>query len=598
MPLFEQFPYTNFHDLNLDQIVKALKALDKKVDAYMTYQTITYADPIQWNITTQYQKNTVVLASDGTAYLSTKPVPTNILITDTNYWTEIGNFSDLWDDLKEAISVHDEGPSPTATANRTAGDLVWRDNELYQVTVNMSAGTAYITGTNCNKISIEELIKDLASTVDSLGTSVTALSNKIDNLPKLFDNVHIVLAGDSNWASMPDSSLERLRTIMNATTSNISVGGAKWSDVYTQITSYSGPTPDIIIINALGSDILGNIWQYDLGGIWGAPDVRDHTIPDLTDASQQTTFNYMKGTYEFIRNTYPRAFLYVMVRANRFGKPRSSWYYLKFYEQQIAQEWGVPVIDGNNIMNITGFNSTQLAIFCQNDGVHYNTTGYNRLADVLAYMLESNGTISYSQMPDQYFVPSSEIDSSYGSQDIRNLRPMCLWVCQHCAPMYTNHWGLNGRAVAKKNSSFESVKFTANVAYNDYLEYDATGMMFLNNKDIVQITGTNYNGNEIRSASEVIIRHVITDAADIDINNIQPGMYSISDTAATALITDGKLPAGTAGGTLIACKLRDPADAPSANDNRMYIYLSKNRGFYVGSNWASGDPTWATVTTS
>lgn len=32
MGLFEQFPYTNFHDLNLDWIIKALKDLDKKVD--------------------------------------------------------------------------------------------------------------------------------------------------------------------------------------------------------------------------------------------------------------------------------------------------------------------------------------------------------------------------------------------------------------------------------------------------------------------------------------------------------------------------------------------------------------------------------------
>lgn len=32
MGLFEQFPYSNFHDLNLDWIIKALKDLDKKVD--------------------------------------------------------------------------------------------------------------------------------------------------------------------------------------------------------------------------------------------------------------------------------------------------------------------------------------------------------------------------------------------------------------------------------------------------------------------------------------------------------------------------------------------------------------------------------------
>lgn len=33
MGLFENFPYTNFHELNLDWIVKTMKALDEKVDS-------------------------------------------------------------------------------------------------------------------------------------------------------------------------------------------------------------------------------------------------------------------------------------------------------------------------------------------------------------------------------------------------------------------------------------------------------------------------------------------------------------------------------------------------------------------------------------
>lgn len=32
MPVFENFPYTNFHDLNLDWILNEVKALDNKVN--------------------------------------------------------------------------------------------------------------------------------------------------------------------------------------------------------------------------------------------------------------------------------------------------------------------------------------------------------------------------------------------------------------------------------------------------------------------------------------------------------------------------------------------------------------------------------------
>lgn len=32
MPVFENFPYTNFHDLNLDWILNKVKELDEKVN--------------------------------------------------------------------------------------------------------------------------------------------------------------------------------------------------------------------------------------------------------------------------------------------------------------------------------------------------------------------------------------------------------------------------------------------------------------------------------------------------------------------------------------------------------------------------------------
>ena len=33
MGLFEQFPYSNFHELNLDWILQKIKELDEKVDS-------------------------------------------------------------------------------------------------------------------------------------------------------------------------------------------------------------------------------------------------------------------------------------------------------------------------------------------------------------------------------------------------------------------------------------------------------------------------------------------------------------------------------------------------------------------------------------
>lgn len=51
-------PYTNFHDLNLDWIIEVLNEFNTKLTDFVSLATIKYADPIQWDITSQYEANT------------------------------------------------------------------------------------------------------------------------------------------------------------------------------------------------------------------------------------------------------------------------------------------------------------------------------------------------------------------------------------------------------------------------------------------------------------------------------------------------------------------------------------------------------------
>ena len=92
MGVFSRFPYNNAHQLNLDLILSELDKMKEEMEDIKDISTITYADPIQWNITTQYATNTVVLDTNGNAYLSKQPVPSGILLTNTDYWQQIGNF--------------------------------------------------------------------------------------------------------------------------------------------------------------------------------------------------------------------------------------------------------------------------------------------------------------------------------------------------------------------------------------------------------------------------------------------------------------------------------------------------------------------------
>lgn len=92
MPVFEEFPYTNFHELNLDWILKEMKELRSDFAEFVGGHVITYADPIQWDITRTYPAYCIVLDSAGNAYMSVQEVPGGIALTDTAYWMSIGNF--------------------------------------------------------------------------------------------------------------------------------------------------------------------------------------------------------------------------------------------------------------------------------------------------------------------------------------------------------------------------------------------------------------------------------------------------------------------------------------------------------------------------
>ena len=181
-------PYTNFHDLNLDWIMDELNEFNTKLTNFVSLATIKYADPIQWDITSQYEANTVVVDSNGNAYLSVQPVPSGVSLDRTEFWTKIGNFDKLWADVKKAITPNDEGHSPTATAARAVNDLVWVNGALVRVTRAMIAGDAYVPGSNCVSSSTNEVLHYLITAFnEGLSAEKTARENADTNLQTAID---------------------------------------------------------------------------------------------------------------------------------------------------------------------------------------------------------------------------------------------------------------------------------------------------------------------------------------------------------------------------------------------------------------------------
>lgn len=81
--MFNTYPYTDTHELNLDWIIKKMRELDIQFDEFKVINTITFSGA--WDITKQYPAWTIV-SDNNLGYVSIKPVPAGVVLTNTEYW--------------------------------------------------------------------------------------------------------------------------------------------------------------------------------------------------------------------------------------------------------------------------------------------------------------------------------------------------------------------------------------------------------------------------------------------------------------------------------------------------------------------------------
>ena len=99
---FNQFPYSNIHELNLDWMLAEVKNLKKELSDFVDLNTLKWADPPEWDITSRYREN-VMVVDDNIGYISAKPIPKGVPITDTTYWIPVLNIQPLFKQLIDQV---------------------------------------------------------------------------------------------------------------------------------------------------------------------------------------------------------------------------------------------------------------------------------------------------------------------------------------------------------------------------------------------------------------------------------------------------------------------------------------------------------------
>lgn len=178
-----KYPYTDFHELNLDWIINQFKEMSIQLEKFVSLNTIKYADPIQWDITTQYETNTIVVDPiTGSAYISVQPVPTGISLSNTDYWSIVFDFSRFVVKMAQNLaSVYEPETTTSATVSSSYGDwIVWGDVLYRNINANgITAGDTYVVGGNIQRITVEEVIGHVEDLDTSNKTNLVSAINEV-----------------------------------------------------------------------------------------------------------------------------------------------------------------------------------------------------------------------------------------------------------------------------------------------------------------------------------------------------------------------------------------------------------------------------------
>lgn len=87
--MINKYPYTDFNEFNLDWVVRSMRDLKQDWSNFKNLNSIKYAGA--WDITEQYEAYTLV-EDDNKVYMSIKPVPAGISLTNTEYWEFIEDY--------------------------------------------------------------------------------------------------------------------------------------------------------------------------------------------------------------------------------------------------------------------------------------------------------------------------------------------------------------------------------------------------------------------------------------------------------------------------------------------------------------------------
>lgn len=187
MGLFDHFPYTNVHELNLDWVLSMMKALEAEWEAFAAGNSLTFADPMLHDISKTYAKNTIVLDGNGNAYVSLQAVPVGVGLQNGDYWLMVFDYEAFIEKVNKNFTANYYRGSYRATAAMAIGDWLTVDDVLYKATAAIAVDDVLEDGVNITHFTLEDFIKAFMTSANQM---IQQYKNDIDVSEQLFtDNL-------------------------------------------------------------------------------------------------------------------------------------------------------------------------------------------------------------------------------------------------------------------------------------------------------------------------------------------------------------------------------------------------------------------------
>ena len=268
------FPNTAFYRTDLREILKIVKKLVITMKEFINMNVIKFADPIEFDITKQYEKSTIVVGSNGNAYLSKQPVPAGINLNNDEYWLLIFDFDEYTEKANKNFTDNYFKNVARSDRNIDANSWIVLDDVLYKAATNILAYEPFVIGTNLVHFTVEDFLKDFVSyvseTLSNYSSTIQQYKNDIDaselqyrnqlagDIANITSNLNAQLAAAISGVTV-DSEVINARIGEDGVT-YLTLGDAirtQFKHVNSNIKALSWPSKNLLHLNNLAVTING-----------------------------------------------------------------------------------------------------------------------------------------------------------------------------------------------------------------------------------------------------------------------------------------------------------------------------------------------------